>query len=116
MWPNVSRHQRGYGADWDKKRRAVLQRDERLCRCEDCRTNGRIKVATEVDHIVSRAKAKMLGWTDVQVDDMSNLQSINSECHKKKTQEEVGNRIDERRTAIVGADGWRVRAGPGGRQ
>lgn len=75
--------QRGYGADWRKKRDARLKRDSYLC--QPCLKAGRPTRAVEVDHIVHKAKAKALGWTDEQIDDEDNLQSICHDCHKAKT-------------------------------
>lgn len=73
-----NRHERGYGADWDRLRLFILRRDGGICRCADCARTGRVLVAHEVDHIVSKAR----GGTD----DPSNLQAINRDCHKRKTQ------------------------------
>ena len=71
---------RGYGWSWQKLRARILKRDLYLCRCEDCRSSGRVRPASEVDHIVAKAH----GGTD----DDSNLQAINSDCHKAKTARE----------------------------
>jgi len=54
--------------------------------------------ATEVDHIIPKAK----GGTD----DMSNLQAINKECHKKKTAREQGRTLKQKIT--IGIDGYPV--------
>ena len=78
----------------------VLERDRYLCQCEKCKSSGNARPGTEVDHIVPRAQ----GGTS----EMSNLRAINTECHKVKTQVEIGNRP---RTA-VGVDGWPVEANP----
>lgn len=75
-----SRHQRGYGAHWDKLRLAILRRDDYLCQCEACRVYDRLRIAHEVDHIIPKAH----GGTD----DTSNLRAINRDCHKKKTARE----------------------------
>jgi hypothetical protein len=45
-----------------------------------------------------------LKWTDAQIDAESNLQCINSECHKIKTLKEEGKRIKPK----IGADGWPI--------
>ena len=87
---------RGYGRAWQRLRLAVLKRDRFVCQCMRCKAANRVRLATEVDHIVSKAQ----GGTD----DPSNLQAIASECHKVKTQEEQGNRPKVR----IGADGWPV--------
>ncbi len=78
-----TRHERGYGTAWDALRLAILQRDAGLC--VPCRTAGRVTPATEVDHVVNRAR----GGTD----DPANLQSICMACHNAKTaRESAGSR------------------------
>lgn len=72
--------ERGYGTRWRKLREIVLRRDAGICRCAECARLGRVRIATEVDHI--RPKAE--GGTD----DLSNLRAIAKECHKIKTQAE----------------------------
>lgn len=71
-----SRHERGYGTEWEKLRDIVLARDNYLCQI--CLESYRITPATEVDHILPKAK----GGTD----DPDNLQSICNDCHKIKTE------------------------------
>ncbi|MFL1562468.1 HNH endonuclease [Pseudomonas sp. O64] len=71
--------QRGYGWDWRKKRAAILKRDRYLCQCDDCK--GFRLPASEVDHITP----KSMGGSD----DFCNLQSLNADCHKAKTQREA---------------------------
>ncbi len=83
-----SRHERGYGAAWDKLRRVILARDCGLC--QPCALAGRTTVATQVDHIT----AKERGGTD----DAANLQAICVDCHKTKTANE-------------GRRGWQKRNG-----
>ena len=73
-----NRHERGYGAAWDKLRAHILQRDKRLCR--SCIRLGIIRTATDVDHIIRKA--------DGGNDDESNLQSLCRSCHKDKTRAE----------------------------
>ncbi|OTG85834.1 HNH endonuclease [Acinetobacter sp. ANC 4558] len=67
--------ERGYGYQWQKLRKRILQRDQYLC--VTCMAKGRVTEATDVDHIVAKAH----GGTD----DESNLQSLCSPCHKEKT-------------------------------
>jgi 5-methylcytosine-specific restriction protein A len=98
VWSRASRHERGYGSQWDKLRLAVLQRDMYLCCCDECAKLGRIRPATEVDHYIPKAK---LG-----TDSLDNLRAINAKCHKAKTDRENGR--TPRKTAF-GPDGW-----PGG--
>jgi 5-methylcytosine-specific restriction protein A len=113
-WSTLTRQQRGYGRDWELKRARVLERDSHLCQCLHCKASGRVAVATEVDHIVSRAKAQALGWTEEQAEDEANLQAINTDCHKRKTQEERGKHF--RSKVRIGLDGWPVKrpSEPGG--
>lgn len=80
------------GRPWRRKRAAVLQRDGYLCQCDDCRANGKLLVAHEVDHIVPLSQ----GGTD----DPSNLRAINRNCHRAKTQREAGG--SRRRARSVG--------------
>jgi 5-methylcytosine-specific restriction protein A len=70
-----SRHQRGYGSEWDKQRRRVLERDNYLCQV--CMKKGWISRARQVDHVLPKA----FGGSD----DDDNLQSICVPCHKAKT-------------------------------
>lgn len=81
-----SSHARGYGAAWRKLRTIILRRDKGLC--QTCMKQGSIKVAREVDHIISKAECERMGWTQERIDDESNLQAICVECHKAKTIEE----------------------------
>lgn len=96
MWPTTSRHERGYGTEWDKLRKRVLERDAHLCQCSYCKADGRTTVATEVDHILPKAK----GGTDA----MSNLQAINKQCHVRKTAEDEHKRMSVR----IGIDGYPI--------
>lgn len=70
--------ERGYGYQWQKLRKQILQRDNHLCVM--CMNQGLLTEATDVDHKLNKAK----GGTD----DMDNLQSLCFECHKEKTSEE----------------------------
>lgn len=79
-----NRHQRGYGSYWDKLRPMILRRDDYACRCERCQASAWPREASEVDHIVPKAR----GGTD----DPSNLQAMHPECHERKTQRERGRR------------------------
>lgn len=74
-----SRHERGYGAAWDKLRKAVLRRDKGLCQV--CLAAGKYRPAREVDHIQPKAS----GGTDVE----TNLQAICTACHQAKTATEA---------------------------
>ena len=83
MWSKESRHKRGYGNEWDKIRKYVLVRDDRLCQV--CLKKGRLTPGNEVDHITPKAT----GGTD----DEDNLQTICTACHKEKTIKETGKKI-----------------------
>ena len=48
-----SRHQRGYGTQWDKLRARILKRDKYLC--QECLRSGRATEAKTVDHIIAKA-------------------------------------------------------------
>ncbi len=89
-----TRHERGYGNAWDKLRLQVLKRDYYLCQCDECLRTSRVRSASEVDHIIPKAK----GGTD----DMDNLQAIHPECHKAKTMKDEGHIVRQR----IGIDGW----------
>jgi 5-methylcytosine-specific restriction protein A len=81
-----------------------LQSPPHLCQCQHCKAEGRIKLATHVDHVVSKAKAKAQGWTDAQIDHPSNLQAINADCHERKGIEEYGGKAKPKRR--IGIDGF----------
>jgi 5-methylcytosine-specific restriction protein A len=88
--------ERGYGHAWRKVREHVMRRDCGLCQCTECTQLGRLLIATEIDHIVPKAK----GGTD----DLDNLQAISAECHQRKTLAENGKQA----RTVIGADGWPV--------
>lgn len=101
-WGTKTRHERGYGAAWVRLRTRVLQRDCALCQV--CRKAGRVTIATQVDHIVSKANAARMKWTAEQIDTESNCQSICDACHLIKTEAEQG----KTKRATIGLDGWPV--------
>lgn len=103
-WGSKSRHQRGYGAAWVKLRTKVLKRDCGLCQV--CKRAGRVTIATQVDHIVSKANANRMKWTPQQTDHESNLQSICGPCHLVKTEEEQGKA--KRAPLRIGVDGFPI--------
>lgn len=70
-----TRQQRGYGAEWERTRKRVLVRDEYLC--QPCQRAGRDRLATDVDHVIPKAR----GGTD----GLGNLQAICRTCHREKT-------------------------------
>ena len=103
-WHTTSRQSRGYGSDWDRTRKRILRRDNGLC--QPCLKQGHIHAGTEVDHIISKAKAKAMGWTQQRMDADDNLQAINTECHKAKTAAEQGRTLNAKVT--IGINGYPV--------
>ena len=83
-----SRHARGYGTEWDHTRARILKRDKYLCQCSTCKAKARVKPANEVDHIISKVQWRIENGTLDGVDDDSNLQAINHDCHILKTSED----------------------------
>jgi 5-methylcytosine-specific restriction protein A len=79
-----SRHERGYGTDWDKLRESIFRRDNGLC--QECLRQGKLTAvghkpySAYCDHIVP----KFEGGTD----DDSNLQTLCRSCHQAKTDRE----------------------------
>jgi 5-methylcytosine-specific restriction protein A len=90
----ASRHARGYGTAWDHLRKAVMQRDMRLC--QPCLRKDRVTASHAVDHI----KPKSKGGTD----DPANLQAICRACHLSKTLEDCGRRVKRR----IDVTGWPI--------
>lgn len=95
-WSRKSRHERGYGTDWDKIRPFILARDQYLC--QPCLAKGIVHEATEVDHRIPKWK----GGTD----DEDNLQAINADCHRIKTAEEAAEAKGRAPRVPIGEDGW----------
>lgn len=73
-----TRHQRGYGAAWERTRKRILDRDENLC--QPCLKAGRTSLGNQVDHITPKAQGGG--------DNDENLQAICIACHRVKTQRE----------------------------
>ena len=89
---DLSRHERGYGYQWEKLRKGILKRDRYLC--QPCERQGIATPATEVDHITPKAKDG--------TDEHDNLQSICQSCHRAKTKAETSGKI------AIGVDGWPI--------
>lgn len=81
-----TRHERGYGSQWDRIREQVLQRDCGLC--QTCQRAGLLTPATQVDHIVNKAQWRRLHGGLAGVDGLTNLQAICVPCHRAKTAQE----------------------------
>lgn len=97
-WHKTSRHARGYGTEWVKARDRILKRDAYMC--QPCLTAGRPTPATQVDHIIPKAK----GGTD----DPDNLQAICTDCHDAKSAREAAEAQGRayRPKVTIGLDGW----------
>lgn len=99
-WAGIkgTRHERGYGAAWDKLRLSILARDKYLC--QQCLRNGRatpLRVRPR-DHAVDHIKPKAKGGTDHP----DNLQSLCTPCHDAKSIIDAGGK----EKITIGADGW----------
>jgi 5-methylcytosine-specific restriction protein A len=108
-WSELPRRERGYGPEWDRLRKRILERDQYLC--QPCKRRGGYEPASEVDHIVSKAHWMKLYGTLDGVDAETNLQAISHRCHIAKTQAENG--ATPRPT--IGVDGWPIDRKVGGR-
>ncbi len=87
-----SRHERGYGSEWDKRRERILVRDKGLC--QECLRQGIVTAVGHrpytayCDHIIPKAE----GGTD----DDDNLQTLCRTCHKAKTDDEKARGVARR--------------------
>lgn len=98
-WDNKRDVGRLTGRPWRRLRDAVLAR-EPLCRT--CQAQGRIREATQVDHIIPLAQ----GGTNA----VSNLAPICADCHKFKTANESAQAQGKRTKVAIGEGGWPVSA------
>lgn len=67
-----------------KTRERIFKRDNYLCQCAKCKASNSPLPAEEADHIIP--------LTDGGLDEDSNLQSLSTECHKRKSAEEAAER------------------------
>lgn len=74
--------QRGYGSRWQRARLAFLAAHP-LCEM-DCAREGRVTVATVVDHVVPHKGDPVLFW------DEENWQAGCETCHNRKTARQDG--------------------------
>jgi 5-methylcytosine-specific restriction protein A len=81
-----SRHKRGYGSAWDKKREGILIRDEGTCQVH--LQQGLIHRGTHVDHKVNKAEWRRLHGSLAGCDDDSNLWCVCVDWHRSKTARE----------------------------
>ena len=95
-WPRTPRAERGYGAQWDKIRLIVLRRDCGLCQCDECKAQGKLTAATEVNHIKPIAQGGD--------DSPENLQAVNHDCHERITAVQNGRSVKPR--VSIGIDGY----------
>lgn len=93
-----TRHERGYGAAWQRLRVQVIARDRGLC--QPCKAAGKVRKFDAVDHI----KPKAQGGTD----DLSNLRCICADCHAAKSTAEGHEASGHRHRPTIGEDGWPV--------
>lgn len=105
MWGTKSRQERDYGPEWERLRKRAIDRDQRLC--QPCLKEGRVTIFQAVDHIMSRANAKRLGWSRERTESLENVQCICDPCHLKKTEQEQGKKKHAPKPRI-GLDGWPI--------
>lgn len=77
----ASASRRGYDASWRRYRKVFLSQHYL---CEECKKNGRVTLATVVDHIQPHKGDKRLFW------DEGNHQALCESCHNRKTAQEDG--------------------------
>jgi 5-methylcytosine-specific restriction protein A len=82
--------QRGYDYAWQQRRKRILSRDCGLCQI---REPGCGFIASEVDHKLSKAAARAMGWTEDQIEADSNLQAACGACHRAKTAAERAGQV-----------------------
>lgn len=105
IWGTKSRHERNYGYAWERLRKQTIERDKGLCQM--CLKEGRTTPGKDVDHIVSRAKAKQLGWSKERTESLSNTQFLCRNHHLAKTEEEQG-KTKHAPKPTIGEDGWPI--------
>lgn len=74
--------------------------------CQPCKRNGYIHPGTEVDHIVSKAEGKRLGWAQSRIECDANLQTICRAAHIEKTAIENGKTYNPK--IQIGIDGYPI--------
>lgn len=74
---------RGYTYRWQQASKAFLLLHP-LCECDDCKRQGRARVATVVDHRIPHRGDSTLFW------DRSNWAAMAKACHDAKTASEDG--------------------------
>lgn len=69
-------YQRGYNSRWRKERKLFIERNPM---CKICLEDGRVTMATVVDHIKPHKGDQRLFW------DQNNWQALCETCHNRKT-------------------------------
>lgn len=82
-----NRQRRGYGAEWERKRARIKERDQGLC--QSCSRAGRIRPGSHCDHRIAKSIARLLGWSTEQVESDENLEWKCVDCHNEKTRLEA---------------------------
>ena len=82
----TSELKRTRGSAWMKIRARILRRDKGLC--QECQRNGRLREATQVDHITPLHRGGQ--------DNDANLEAICANCHDAKTSSEMREMRGER--------------------
>jgi 5-methylcytosine-specific restriction protein A len=95
-WSRKSRHERGYGAEWEKTRKRVLERDSGLCQA--CARKDRVALGREVHHKKPRAQGGS--------DEDSNLETLCHECHLEADATVQGRK--RKRKMRIGLDGYPI--------
>lgn len=82
--PATTATERITGSSLQVIRRRILSRDCGVCQCAECKQQGRVLPATEVDHIIP------LWAGGLESDD--NRMSMSTDCHARKTAREAAMR------------------------
>jgi 5-methylcytosine-specific restriction protein A len=85
----TSRHQRGYGAAWDRLRLVIMRRDAGLC--QSCKRAGRMALGKICDHIVGKADWMAAHGNLDGCDAETNLEIICADCNRSKVAQESAN-------------------------
>lgn len=78
-----SRHARGYGSAWDRRRELILRRDEGTC--QPHLAEGLVHRGTHVDHKTNKAEWQRLHGSLVGCDDETNLWCVCADWHRSKS-------------------------------
>lgn len=81
--PRPSSAKRLYGYTWQRASKAFL-REHPVCECDECTAEGRLLIATVVDHYIPHRGNHALFW------DRSNWRANSKTCHDRKTAKHDG--------------------------